>query len=129
MAHANADLVRKSFEAFAAGDTATMDQMMTDDARWHVAGTSAVSGDFEGKDAIFGFFARISQETDSFKQEIHSVLADDEHAVALVKTTASRGGKDLAYDAVFVFHVAGGKMTETWFTPVDYPAVDAFWTS
>lgn len=129
MAHPNVDLVRKGFEAFAAGDVATMDELMPGDAKWHVAGTSALSGDFEGKEAVFGFFARIAQETDAFRQEIHDLLADDEHAVALVKTTAGRGGKTLEYDGVFVFHVAGGKMSEAWFTPVDYPAVDAFWTS
>jgi len=129
MAHPNADLVRRGFEAFGASDLAAMDQLMPDDATWHVAGTSALSGDFEGKEAVFGFFARIAQETDSFQQEIHALLADDEHAVALVKTTATRGDKTLQYDGVFVFHVAGGRMSEAWFTPVDYPTVNAFWTS
>jgi ketosteroid isomerase-like protein len=127
MAHPNADLVRKGFEAFAAGDTAAMDQLMADDARWHFPGTGPFAGDFEGKEAIFGSFAQGLQETDSFQQEIHAVLADDEHAVALVKTTAARGGKTLEYDTVFVFHVAGGKMTEAWVTPVDHAALAEFW--
>jgi ketosteroid isomerase-like protein len=129
MAHPNADLTRKGFEAFAAGDMTTMDQLMTDDAKWHFPGTGPACGDFEGKEAIFGSFARIPQETDSFEQEIHAILADDEHAVALVKATAASGGKTLRYDSVFVFHVAGGKMTEAWVTPVDQVAFDAFWTS
>jgi hypothetical protein len=107
----------------------TMGQLMPEDAKWHLVGTSPVSGDFEGKEAVFGLFARIAQETDTYQQEIHAILADDEHAVALVKTTAARGGRDLQYDGVFVFHVADGKMTEAWFTPVDYPAVNAFWNS
>jgi ketosteroid isomerase-like protein len=71
---------------------------------------------------------RIAQESE-FDQELHAILADEEHAVALVKTTAARGGKELKYDAVFVFHITGGKMTETWFTPVDHAAVEAFWAS
>jgi ketosteroid isomerase-like protein len=128
MAHPNVELVRKGFEAFAAGDMATMAQIMADDARWHFPGTSPASGDFEGTEAIFASFARLGQEADSLQQEIHAILADDEHAVALVKTTAVRGDKTLQYDMVFVFHVAGGKMTEAWVTPVDRPAVDAFWT-
>jgi len=127
MAHPNADLVRKGFEAFATGDMAAMDQMMADDAKWHVPGTGVLSGDFEGKEAIFGYFARIAQESDAFGQEIHAVLADDEHAVALVKATAARGGKTLEYDTVFVFHVTEGKLTETWFTAVDHAATEAFW--
>ena len=129
MAHPNADLVRKGFEAFAAGDMATMDQLMADDAKWHAPGTSPVSGDFEGKDAIFGSFARIPQETDSFQQEIHATLADDEHAVALVKSAIARGGRTLEFGQVFVFHITGGKVTEAWVTPVDHAAVEAFWAS
>jgi len=127
MAHPNVDLVKKGFEAFEAGDIAAMDQLMADDAKWHVPGTGALSGDFEGKEAIFAYFARIPQEAEKFVQEPHAVLADDEHAVALVKTTAVRGGKELEYNAVFVFHVAGGKVTETWFAPMDHVATEAFW--
>jgi hypothetical protein len=127
MAHPNADLVRKGFEAFATGDMAAMDQMMVDDAKWHVPGTGVLSGDFEGKEAIFGYFGRIAQEADVFEQQLHAVVADDEHAVALVKTTASRGDKELRYDAVFVFHVDAGKLTETWFTPMEHAEVEAFW--
>jgi uncharacterized protein len=129
MAHPNADLVRKGFEAFAAGDMTTMGQIIADDAKWHFPGIGPASGDFEGKEAIFGGFARIPQETDSFHQEIHAILADDEHAVALINTTAARGGKTLEFGQVFVFHVTGGKMTEAWVTPLDHAAVDAFWTS
>ena len=127
MAHPNADLIRKGFEAFAAGDMAALDALIADDAKWHASGRTPVSGDFEGKEAIFGFFARIAKESDTFEQALHAVLADDEHAVALVKTTAARGGKELKYDTVFVFHVTEGKLTETWFTPVDHAAVEAFW--
>ena len=129
MAHPNADLVRKGFEAFAAGDMAGMDQLMADEAKWHFPGTGPASGGFEGKEAIFGSFATIAQETDSFQQEIHAILADDEHAVALIKATAARGGKTLEYDTVFVFHITGRKMTEAWVTPVDHAAVEAFWAS
>jgi uncharacterized protein len=128
MAHPNAELARKGFEAFAAGDVAAMDQLFADDAKWHFPGKGPACGDFEGKEAIFGSFAGIPQATDSFAQEIHAILADDEHVVALVKTTAVAGGKTLRYDSVFVFHVSGGKMTEGWVTPVDQATFDAFWT-
>jgi len=129
MAHPNADLVRKGFEAFATGDMATLDQLMADDAKWHASGRTPVSGDFEGKEAIFGTFARIGQETDSLQQDIHAILADDEHAVALVNATLTRGGKTLTAQQVFVFHVTGGKATEVWVAPLDPYAADEFWTS
>ena len=109
MAHPNADLVRKGFEAFAEGDMATLDQIIADDAKWHAVGRTPLSGDFEGKEAIFGSFARVVQETDSIQQDIHAILADDEHAVALVN--------------------ADGKATEVWVTQQDPYAADAFWAT
>jgi ketosteroid isomerase-like protein len=82
MAHPNADLVRKGFEAFDAGDMATLDAIMADDVVWHASGAGIVSGDFVGKQAVFGNFALIPQETDAFSQEIHAIVADDEHTMA-----------------------------------------------
>lgn len=126
MAHPNADLVMKGFAAFATGDMATLDQIIADDAVWHSPGRGVISGDFRGKEAIFASFAKVVQEAE-MQQEIHAVLADEDHAVALVKANATRRGKTLAMDQVFVFHVSGGKATEVWVTPVDPYASDEFW--
>jgi ketosteroid isomerase-like protein len=128
MAHPNADLVRKGFAAFAAGDMATMDQLFADDAKWHATGRSPLAGDFDGKEAIFGSFARIPQETDSFHQDVHAVLADDEHAMALVDVTLERGGKTFEAQQALVFHVSDGKVTEAWVMSTDPYAFDAFWS-
>lgn len=129
MAHPNADLVRKGFEAFGAGDMATLDAIMADDAVWHASGAGVLSGDFVGKQAIFGNFALIPQETDAFSQEIHAILADDEHAVALVNATATRRGNTATFAQMFVFHVEDGKAKEVWATPFDQAAADAFWSA
>jgi ketosteroid isomerase-like protein len=125
--HPNAELVRRGFEAFATGDMATLNELMSDDAAWHTSGRGPLAGDFRGKEAIFGSFARIPQETDTFSQQIHALLADDEHAVALVEATATRKGRTAAMQQVFVFHVSGGKATEVWVTAVDPYAADEFW--
>lgn len=128
MEHPNAALVRRGFEAFATGDMATLDELIADDAVWHATGRGVLSGDFVGKEAIFGNnFARVPQETDSFKQDIHAILADDEHAVALVNVSATRRGQTLEAQQVLVFHVRDGKATEVWITPVDPYAADEFW--
>jgi ketosteroid isomerase-like protein len=129
MAHPNADLVRKGFEAFDAGDMATLDAIMADDVAWHASGAGVLAGDFVGKQAVFGNFALIPQETDAFSQEIHSIVADDDHTVALVSATATRRGKTATLAQVFVFHVEDGKAKEVWITPFDQAAADAFWSA
>ena len=129
MAHPNADLVRRGFEAFGSGDMATLDQIIADDATWHAFGRTPLSGDFVGKEAIFGSFARVMEETDSIQQDIHGILADDEHTVALVTGTITRGGKTFVSRQVFVFHIKDGKVTEAFVTQQDPYAADEFWAS
>jgi len=75
MAHPNADLFRKGFEAMVAGDMARMGDMIADDAKWHWPGTSRVSGDFEGKEAILAMFAEPMPEGMTWQSELHAVLA------------------------------------------------------
>ena len=130
MAHPNEDLVRRGYAAFGAGDMATLDGLFADDIVWHVGGRSPMSGDFAGKDAVFAYFGRLAQETSgSLRIEIHDMLANDEHVVALTTSNAERQGKSLTdATAVQVFHVRDGKVTETWFTPADQYANDEFFT-
>lgn len=127
MSHPNTDLVRKGFAAFAAGDMAAMDALFSEDVVWRSAGKSLMAGTFEGKEAVFGNFGRFVSEVESFKQDLHAVLADDDHAVALVNVTMTRKGKTETYQQVIVFHVADGKVTEAWISFQDAYAADAFW--
>jgi uncharacterized protein len=125
--HPNVTLTRKGFAAFAAGDMATLDRLFADDIVWHSSGRSFLAGDFAGKQAVFGSFARLAAATDSFQQEIHTIVADDEHAVALVTATASRAGKTAALRQTITFHLADGKVTEVWLSSLDQYAADQFW--
>jgi ketosteroid isomerase-like protein len=125
--HPNVTLVNKGFAAFEAGDIATLNTLFTDDIVWHGAGRSFLGGDFFGKGEVLGVFARVTQEADSFRQKVHAVLADDEHAIALVEAEASRGGKNATMQQVFVFHVSNSRIKEAWVTLHDVYAADEFW--
>jgi ketosteroid isomerase-like protein len=125
--HPNVALVRKGFDAFGTGDMATLGTLFADGITWHAAGRSILAGDFVGKEAVFGNFGRFVQVADSFKQDVHTILADDTHAVALVNTTITRGGKTAIQRQTIVFHLAGGKVTEAWFSSYDQYAADEFW--
>ena len=125
--HPNVTLTKKGFAAFEAGDIATLNTLFTDDIVWHGAGRSFLGGDFVGKGEVLGVFARVTQEADSFRQKVHAVFADDEHAVALVEAEASRGGKNAKMQQVFVFHVSNSRIKEAWVTLHDVYAADEFW--
>ena len=127
--HPNLERARAGYEAFAKGDMATVSELLSDDIVWHNGGNNILSGDYEGKEAVLGFFGRLMQETEgNFSQDIHDMLANDDHGVALVSTSASRGGKSFEGRAVHIFHMRDEKMTEFWSFPEDSRLLDDFWT-
>ena len=129
MAHPNEEIVRSGFDAFAKGDVDTLRQLFDQDAVWHVPGRSPLSGDHRGMDAILGFLARTMELTGgTFRAEVHDVVANDEHAVAIYVTRGERERRTLESRDVLVSHIRNGKLTEAWLLSTDLYAVDEFFS-
>ena len=127
--HSNVGLLRKGYEAFARGDMATLTGLFNEGVVWHQPGTSLISGEYRGRDAVFIFFGRLAEVSGgTFQVELHDVLANDEHGVALSRETASRQGKQLDSLAVHVYHITGGKITEAWSVIQEQRRYDEFWS-
>jgi hypothetical protein len=78
-------------------------------------------------DDILDFFARTVELTaGTFRVELHDVLANDEHAVALYVARGEREGRTLEDKSVLVSHVRNGKFVETWPHSEDQYAADKF---
>ena len=124
----NVALMRKGYEAFAAGDLDAMRDLFSPDVVWHSGGDNALTGDYKGVDEVFGLFAKLFEMTGgTFKQEVHDILANDVHAVVLSRATASRpDGRTFDGNQVAVFHVDSGRATEVWIVPQDAAASNAF---
>ena len=128
MGHPNEELVRKGYTAFLSGDMTTMDQLLADDVVWHSPGRNQLAGTFTGKPAVFENFQKVFELTGgTFKLEIHDVLANDEHAVVLVRATGEKDGRKLDDNSVQIFHIKDGKVTEEWLHVGDAYASDEFW--
>ncbi len=126
--HPNLELLRRGYAAYGAGDMDTIDELFADDVVWHIGGRSALSGDYEGKEQVFGFFAKLLELSDgTSKVEVHDLLASDDHGVAVVKESATRGGSSHEGNAVHVFHLRDGRVTEFWDAQTDQYAADEFW--
>lgn len=128
--HSNVDRLKTGYQAFSSGDMDALGKRFSDDVVWHVSGDNPLAGDYKGKEEVFGFFGRILQETNgTFKTEVHDILANDEHGVALVRISAERGGKSIEQNVVHVFHLNDqGQSTEFWAFPEDSKAADEFWS-
>ena len=130
MAHPNEDLVREAYAAFGRGDMdALRDKFFTQDVRYHVTDRSLLAGDYEGVDQVLQFFARIFEMSGgTFSFELHDVLANDEHAVALVTVRGERAAKQLNDNMVQTSHLRDGKAFEVWNQATDQYAQDEFWS-
>ena len=113
--HPNVERVRRGYQAFTTGDIASLSELIDQDAVWHNVGRNELSGDYKGQEEIFGMFGRLAQATEgTLDIEIHDILANDEHAVALITTRFSRQGRSYEAPEAHVFHVRDGKVTEFW---------------
>jgi hypothetical protein len=74
-------------------------------------------------------FARLFELTGgTYSAELHDVLANDEHAVALFTSRGERAGKQLTDNQVLISHIRDGKMSEVWIQSTDLYAQDEFWS-
>ncbi len=127
MVHPNEDLIRRTYEAFAAGDLQAVGKSFADDIVWHSLGHSRFSRDYTGREDVFGLFGTLFEETGgTFRIELNDVLANDERAVALTTNRGERLGRTLVYDEAAVFRLADGKIAEAWLFVADQEAHAAF---
>jgi len=125
--HPNVARIRDGYTAYAKGDMAILNDLFAEDLQWHEAGRNQVSGEYRGRDAVFGLLGKLFEITEgSLRIDLHAVFADDEHGVALVTVSGSRGGRSLKVTGVHVTHLRDGKVAEFWNANTDQYAVDEF---
>ena len=107
--------VRRAFDAFGRGGLQTVGDSFTEDAVWHGRGSTKFGKDFKGKQATLANIMEYAQTFQDIKQDVHDILGNDSHVVALVTATVARNGKTYEDHQVFVFHVNDdGKVSEAW---------------
>ena len=125
--HPNVQLMSDGYVAFGKGDLAALELLMTDDVIWHVPGRTPLAGDYQGRTAVFAFFATVMELTEgSFRVEPLTLLADDHYGCAPVRITAHRGDRHLDVMNVQASRLEDGKVAEFWDTTTDPDAMEAF---
>jgi len=122
-------VVRRFYQAFVTGDMATIDRLMTEDVSFHVPGTGSNAGDYQGKEAVFGFFGKAADATGgSLKLELLDVMAGEDHVAALATYRAERDGRaPLQNNLVQLIKLRDGRIAQSWFHSRNQYEVDAFW--
>jgi ketosteroid isomerase-like protein len=107
--HPNATRARQALEAFNRGDIQGFADLIADDVVWHQIGAETLHGKQEMAAAMPG------GDVDwQITADVHDVLANDEHVVALVEAHATRDGRTLDYRTAEIMNMRDGKVIERW---------------
>jgi ketosteroid isomerase-like protein len=120
--HPNATLIRRGLEAFNRGEIDAFANLVADDVVWHQIGAETI----RGKQAMAESMPGAGEVDWQITADVHDVVANDEHAVALVNATGTRNGKTLQYRTAEILHMRDGKITERWAFSDDPEAIKRF---
>ena len=128
--HPNVQKLKDGYAAFKNQDFETLNALFADDILWHVPGTSPISGDYKGKEEVFGFFGKtIEMSGGTFSLETHDFFANDERGVVLATVTAQRDGKSLSSMQANVMRFnEEGQVAEFWNLVDDTVGPSEFWS-
>jgi len=118
--HANARRFRQAMEG--SGDATGFQDLLADDVVWHeIGGNEPIHGKQAVMDSLAGWIGDV-------EGQVHDVLANDDHVVAMVEAVARRGDEELRYRTVEVMDMHGGKVVERWSFTEDPAAVTRFFS-
>ncbi len=120
--HPNAARYRQVAAAMNAGDISPMADAIADDIVWWEIGAPEP---VRGKQALI---ERIQSLSDyAITVDLHDVVANDDHMIALGNNTATKGDDSLTYRTAEIYHVnADGQVTERWAFSDDTQAIIDF---
>jgi uncharacterized protein len=120
--HPNAALFRRLSKAVDVGDFGSYADAIADDVEWWEIGADQP---IRGKAALFERMQGLMGQG-TIKTDLHDIVANDEHMVALVNATAERDGRTLSYKTAEIYHVRDGKVTHRWAFSDDTAAINDF---
>ncbi len=125
----NAQIVRRGYEAFNAGDMQTLTELFDESASWHVPGRGPLAGDHVGREAVFAYFGQLGGQTGgTFRATLEYLSeSDDGRVVGVHHNSAERDGKRLDVGLCLTFELKDGRVVDGREHFFDLYAWDEFW--
>ncbi len=123
--HANEQVVRDLYAARERGDLDAVAALLAPDIDWHEP--YEYLGHIKGRERVIEALREAVDATGgTFRIHLHDVVANDDHAVALVEWSARRDARAMEGQEIAVYHVREGVVREVWFTANNPGSVDDF---
>jgi uncharacterized protein len=128
--HANDELVRRLFDAFARKDGLALRGLFAEDATWQVGGRSVLAGSYRGRRDIVRFLGSLPRLTGgTYSSELIDTLVSETRAAVLYRARGEREGRRLDIDQVLLFGIRDGLIADVLALPGDPVAFDSFWAA
>jgi ketosteroid isomerase-like protein len=109
--HPNAALVRGQADALSRGDLQPLIESLDDNVEWNEIGRAEP---IRGKAALAEMYLGGGKPDWDITYQIHDVVANDDHTIALGDAHATRGDRTLDYRTAEIYHIKDGKITHRW---------------
>ena len=124
----NAEVVRRGYEAFNAGDLTALGELFAEDAVWYAAGSGVLSGKKQGREAILAYFGELGARSQgSFQATVKDIIGGENHTVGIQQSHAESNGKTLDVATAIAFVLRDGKVLEGRDFFEDTARADEFW--
>ena len=117
-------VLRRYWEAWQAGDVATVLALYSEDLTLHYFGDNPMAGAHRGKPAALAALGKISARVRRRVIEVQDILAGATRGVVLAREEFERDGRRFELERVFVYRVEGGLVAECWIYDQDQRLVD-----
>jgi ketosteroid isomerase-like protein len=122
--HPNATLVRSVLDGLNSQNFEAMFEFVADDIEWHEIGRDEP---IRGREALMARMAEMPPGA-SITADLHDVVANDDHTIALLTATATMGDQSLTYRVAEIYHIRDGKLTARWAFSDDTDRINRFFT-
>jgi ketosteroid isomerase-like protein len=111
-----------------AGELDKARAIVTEDFEWQVMGRFQYAGRYIGVEGLAALLKGVRDGSgNTFHMTPELSLGNDEAAAIVGRVTASRPGKTLDGQNVFIVKCDGGRIARGWTIPMDQYAYDEFW--
>jgi ketosteroid isomerase-like protein len=124
--HPNATAFRRVLDGLNSAQIEALVDVLADDVEWHEIG---LAEPIRGKEALAQRYSSGAGADWDITAEVHDVVANDEHAIALVNATARKDGEEFHYRTAEIVHMKDGKVTARWAFSDDTEAINRFFAS
>ena len=119
--HPNVAAARDLMDAFDTMDVERIRAGLAEDVKWHMIGGNTT----EGIEALESMMTPMAEDF-SISADVHDIVGNEDHVIALVNATARSGDQEFSYRTAEILHVKDGKITERWAFSDDTEAINRF---